>query len=95
MTKTGKFTEEEFDVAYDTFKQTGKPRIFTFFKESQVPATADSLAALTTLVKFQEKLKSLGHFYTKYQSAEHLKRFFKDQLEKLEVAGEVPGTSDS
>ena len=34
FTKTGKFTEEEFDVAHRQFKESGKPRIYTFFKNA-------------------------------------------------------------
>jgi Ran GTPase-activating protein (RanGAP) involved in mRNA processing and transport/signal recognition particle receptor subunit beta len=89
MTKTGKYTEEEFDVALQAFKDTGKPIIYTFFKEAQVTTDAKGLAALTTLVKFQEKLQSLGHFYTKYKSPEHLRQLFRDQLDKLEDEGSI------
>ena len=31
----------------------------------------------------QEKLHDLGHFYTLYDDIEHLKRQFRDQLDKL------------
>jgi hypothetical protein len=40
-TKVGKFTEEEFDVAWATFQATDKPRIFTFFRSFQL-SRADS-----------------------------------------------------
>lgn len=36
FTKAGKFTEEEFDVAYGQFKNTAKPRIYTYFKEAPI-----------------------------------------------------------
>ena len=36
FTKTGKFTEEEFDTAHRQFKSTGNPRIYTFFKNADV-----------------------------------------------------------
>ncbi|CAI8810618.1 hypothetical protein [Methylocaldum szegediense] len=36
-----------------------------------------------SLLQFKDKLKELGHFYTGYDNIEHLKRQFKDQLEKL------------
>lgn len=35
------------------------------------------------MLAFQEKLDALGHFYTKYDNPEHLKRQFRDQLDKL------------
>ena len=36
FTKTGKFTEEEFDVAHRQFKDSGRPRIYTFFKNADI-----------------------------------------------------------
>jgi hypothetical protein len=32
---------------------------------------------------FQEKLNELGHFWTLYTSTEHLKREFRDQLDRI------------
>ncbi len=89
MTKTGKYTEEEFDVARKAFEEGGKPIIFTLFKEAQVPTDSKGLAALTTLVKFQEKLKDLGHYWTNYKSPEHLRQLFRDQLDKLDDEGRI------
>ncbi|MCY2990303.1 MAG: ADP-ribosylation factor-like protein, partial [Planctomycetota bacterium] len=84
-TKVGKFTEEEFDVAWETFKATDKPRIFTFFRDFQL--SGDEIKAkqkdLDSLHAFQQKLSDLGHFHTKYNDAEHLKRQFRDQLVQL------------
>lgn len=31
-TKAGKFTAEEFDIAFEQFQKTGKPRIYSYFK---------------------------------------------------------------
>ena len=36
-----------------------------------------------SLWAFQEKLDKLGHFYTGYDNIEHLKRQFRDQLDKV------------
>ena len=36
FTKTGKFTDEEFDVAHRQFKNSGKPLIYTFFKNADI-----------------------------------------------------------
>ena len=33
FTKTGKFTEEEFDAAHEQFKAAGRPLIYTYFQE--------------------------------------------------------------
>src|SRR5271166_2561947 len=83
FTKTGRFTEEEFDVANEQFKKTKKPLIYTFFKNADIKTGAADREHLTSLWDFQDKLKELGHFYTMYDSIEHLKRQFRDQLDKL------------
>lgn len=84
-TKVGKYTEEEFDESLKEFKATGKPKIFTFFRDFQM--TNDERRAmqadLASLDIFQEKLSKLGHFWTKYNDAENLKRQFRDQLTQL------------
>jgi hypothetical protein len=84
FTKTGTFTEEEFDTAYDQFKKTGKPRIFTFFKNGAfMTGDLESLDDLNSLLKFKEKLRKLEHFYTEYTSIDNLRLQFERQLDKL------------
>lgn len=83
FTKTGKFTDEEFDIAYGQFKDTQKPRIYTFFKNADIKTGSAPKDDLKSLWAFQEKLKNLGHFHTGYDNTEHLKRQFRDQLDKL------------
>lgn len=87
FTKTGKFTEEEFDVAHQQFKAAGKPAIYTFFKNAEIKTGNLSASDLQSLLAFQEKLQRLGHYYTKYDSIEHLKRQFRDQLDQLVFPG--------
>ena len=82
FTKTGKYTEEEFNVAHQQFIQTKKPLIYTFFKNAPVNMGNVGNEVLS-LLNFKNKLGELGHFYTGYDNIEHLKRQFKDQLEKL------------
>ena len=83
--KVGKHTEEEFDVAWETFRETGRPQIFTYFRD--FPKTNDesnpNAADDDSLNRFQKRLSDLGHFYTTYNDAEHLKRQFRDQLTQL------------
>ncbi len=84
FTKTGKFTEEEFDTAHRQFKKTGKPLIYTFFKTTNgIDVSREIRKDLNSLWDFQDALAGLGHFYTGYDNIEHLKCQFKDQLEKL------------
>lgn len=82
-TKAGPFTQEEFRVALEQFKTTGTPRIYTYFKETQVSADKKHRADLQSLWAFQEQLEREGHFYTSYEGPEHLKRHFGDQLRRL------------
>ncbi len=83
MTKTGCYTEEEFDVAHKKFEQNGKPLIYTYFKETSISPVGANRNALQSLWKFQDKLKEMEHFQTEYKNIEHLKQQFRDQLDKL------------
>jgi internalin A len=89
MTKTGRFTEEEFDVAHRSFKDKRKPLIYTFFKNANISTSTAKRDDLQSLWAFQDKLKKLGHFYTQYDHTEHLKRQFRDQLDKLLEQGKL------
>jgi hypothetical protein len=82
-TKTGKYTEEEFDVACQTFQDTGKPRIYTYFRKATVSTSDVNVDDLISLRDFKKKLAELGHFYTEYESTDGLQRHFRDQLDKL------------
>ena len=92
FTKTGRFTEEEFDVAHCAFKETGRPRIYVFFKDADF-RIGKITREIETLLKFKEKLNELEHFYTSYENIEHLKRQFNDQLEMLDVPARSAGTA--
>ncbi|MGD9852256.1 MAG: hypothetical protein AB7T38_13405 [Nitrospirales bacterium] len=82
-TKTGRYTEEEFDAAYRAFKDQGTPRVYTFFQDAQVSTVSGNRNDLQSLWKFQDKLRELGHFWTKYKSTEDLHLQFRNQLDKL------------
>lgn len=85
-TKVGMYTAEEFETAFGQFKATGRPLIYTYFKDaaSGHPLDDDDQASLYA---FRSKLKKLGHFYTSYKNQDALCRHFGDQLEKLALAG--------
>jgi hypothetical protein len=83
FTKTGKFTDEEFDVAHRQFIETRRPLIYTYFKHSEINIRRVSKEDLISLWAFQEKLDKLGHFRKGYDNVEHLKLQFRDQLDKL------------
>jgi len=88
-TKTGKYTEEEFDVAHQTFKNTGKPLIYTWFKQASVSTSSSHRDDLLSLWNFQTKLSGLGHYHTEYKSIEDLQKQFRDQLDKLRDEGKL------
>ena len=82
-TKTGTFTEEEFNVAYQKFKTSGKPLIYTYFLQPVVIADESMRRALTSLWDFKAKLKNLGHYPTECTSLADLKLQFQTQLDLL------------
>ena len=90
FTKAGKFTKEEFDIAHDTFKATGKPRIWTYFKN--VPINLGSITEeIISLLSFKKYLQELGHFPTHYDNVDFLQLHFKRQLEEyLQLTVEPP-----
>jgi hypothetical protein len=88
-TKTGIYTEEEFDVAHTTFKNFGKPLIYTYFMQSHGLYDIRMQKDLNSLWDFQKKLKDLGHYPTSYTSIEDLKLQFQQQLDTLIDEGKI------
>ena len=87
-TKTGRYTEEEFDAAHSIFKAKKKPLIYTYFKKEQIDI--DSITEeINTLLAFKKKLSRLGHYPTHYTSIEDLKLQFQQQLDKLIEEGKL------
>ncbi len=82
FTKVGKYTLEEFETAFGQFKRTGKPLVYTYFKEADIN-TGKLTKEIKTLFAFQDKLEELGHYRTTYKSIEDLQLQFKKQLEKI------------
>ncbi|HZH95028.1 MAG TPA: hypothetical protein VEY06_04045, partial [Flavisolibacter sp.] len=82
FTKVGKYTSEEFDTAYQVFKDTGKPKIWTYFKDAPVN-TGSITEEIMTLFSFKKKIGELGHFYTGYTNIDNLKYQFRRQLDTI------------
>src|SRR6185295_14726616 len=82
FTKVGKYTAEEFDTAYQVFKETGKPLIWTYFKDAPINAGAIT-EEFSTLIAFKKKIGELGHFHTVYNNIDNLKYQFRNQLDKI------------
>jgi hypothetical protein len=86
-TNVGQYTEEEFETAFGQFKSTNKPFMYTYFKDTEISVARANKKALMSLWAFQEKLSSLGHFYTVYKNVDELKFKFNQQLERLASNG--------
>ncbi len=82
-TKTGKYTEEEFEVAHTAFKNYGKPQIYTYIMQTNITNDKQMRQNLTSLWKFLDKLSDLGHYYTEYTNIKDLLLQFQAQLEQL------------
>ena len=84
-TKVGRYTAEEFETAFEHFKEKEKPLIYTYFKNSNVNLIDIPMEIFKPFKEFQEKLKSLGHFQTNFKGISELKEHFGNQLEKLDL----------
>lgn len=84
-TKVGKFTREEFEVALEQFRNTGKPLIYTYCKTA-APKTPPSGEDTQSLAEFAACLEGLKHFKTEYINRKGLQLHFLQQLYRL--AGE-------
>ncbi len=94
-TKVGKYSTEEFETAHAQFKATGKPLIYTYFKNPPGPGDADPGPDYDTVRALQAKLAALGHFITPYQNVEGLIDHFSQQLDKLQTKGVIQGDAPS
>jgi len=83
FSKVGKYTEEEFETAFGSFKQTGKPLIYTYFKGGDINISKVNKKDIASKEKFEGKLRSLGHYATAYNNIDDLRYKFKMQLEKI------------
>ena len=83
FTKVGKYTEEEFEIAFGKFKETNRPFIFTYFKDAELSIGDLNQKDMMGLFAFQKKLEALGHFYTRYKNIDDLKFQFDNQLNRL------------
>jgi hypothetical protein len=83
FTKVGIFTAEEFKNAYDQFIKSGKPLVYTYFKDEPIDMTRTTQSEINTRFDFEKILTNLGHFPTKYKNIDDLKYQFKKQLEKV------------
>lgn len=68
FTKVGKYTKEEFEVARKKFEETGKPKIYTYFKVVKDEQVDQSLH------DFMDELENtFEHFYCMFEHIDTLK----------------------
>lgn len=84
-TKVGKFTREEFEVALEQFRATGKPLIYVYHKTA-TPKTPPSDEDAKSVADFEALVRDLQHFKTDYANRKALQLHFLQQLYRL--AGE-------
>ncbi|MDJ0902648.1 MAG: GUN4 domain-containing protein [Xenococcus sp. MO_188.B8] len=82
-TKVGKYTNEEFLKALETFKENSKPLIFTYFKNKAIQPNDIKEDDILSLLNFKKKLSELGHFHSTFNDINHLKYLFDHQLNKF------------
>nr|MDJ0705416.1 COR domain-containing protein [Leptolyngbyaceae cyanobacterium MO_188.B28] len=81
-TKVGQYTEEEFLTALQTFKDSDRPLIYTYFKDTAINVSSIT-PEIMTLLNFKQQLSDMGHFYQNYADTNDLIRQFGDQLVKF------------
>jgi hypothetical protein len=87
-TKVGKFTREEFEVALEAFRATGKPLIYTYRKTTfpKKPPGDDDARSVEEL---EARLQGLEHFKTEYPNRKGLQLHFLQQLYRLKELGRI------
>ena len=83
FSKVGKYTVEEFQTAYGQFIKSGKPYIYTFFKNAKIKMNEIDINDITSLHTFKENLKTLGHFPTEFNDSNHLEIQFRNQFDRV------------
>ena len=81
-TKVGKYTEEEFQKALETFQENGRPLVYTYFNNTAVNMN-DITQDVLSLLNFKERLNEQGHFPTNYTDIHDLKNQFSEQMIKF------------
>ena len=89
FTKVGKYSKEEFYVARSQFLKTGKPLVYTYFKEADINTSSAIKKDLMSLWDFQEELDKMGHFYTSYNDVNDLFVKFRGQFDRWIDDGKV------
>ncbi|MEM8487791.1 MAG: hypothetical protein AAF564_19725 [Bacteroidota bacterium] len=82
-TQVGQFTREEFETAVSKFHQTGKPKIFTFFKQTQIDINQIETSQLESLDSLKARIDEIEHFWSQYRSSKDLILKLRTEFERL------------
>jgi hypothetical protein len=82
-TRVGPFTAQEFDAALTAFQQSGKPLIYTYFKDAPVQIGVVNRDDLASLLDFRKRLSDLGHFPTVVTTVAEWLQHFERQLARI------------
>lgn len=80
-TRVGEYTLEEYEAGLALFEATGKPLIYTYFKNEKVSINDVSRKDFESVKSFQDKLQNRGHFWSKYADGHDLQLQFRKQLD--------------
>lgn len=81
FTKVGIYTKHEFDVAFENFKNTQKPKIITYFKYvNDVSEVSNEVKMFMGLLDTE-----LHHYYNTYQSIDTLKLGILMQIKLMKL----------
>jgi hypothetical protein len=81
FSKVGPHTKAEFDAALSSFRERGKPHIYTYYKDAPMQLGGVDEADLLSLLDFRRTLSQLGHYPTVYPSTDWMLLHFRRQLE--------------
>lgn len=82
-TKVGKYTNEEFDLAWAQFLKEGQPKKIYVYKKSSSSLGSSRQADTDSLNAFDEKLRKLEQFPISYDSSSELEAKFSYDLRGL------------
>ena len=66
--RAGEYTREEFDVAYEQFQNTNKPKIYTYFREVADSETEEDLRTFKQMLE-----EKVGHYYGEFSHIDTVK----------------------
>jgi hypothetical protein len=73
-------TEEEFNLAYEVFRQYGSPKIMFYFRNPAAVRNKNELDQLGMIFDFKEKLQNYGALYWEYGDTREFERKLRVHL---------------